>query len=150
MSMPVNPNSEPSQTTTLRETRNRPEERSLGELFSDLSRETSELVREEVDLAKTELTEKATQVGKDVGFLAAGALVLYVGFLAMVAAVILAVWQLGVTPWLAALLVGLVIAGIGAYLVYRGLNQLKSVSLAPRQTLDTLKGDAQWTKRQVT
>src|SRR5438045_2951539 len=84
------------------------EDRSLGELFSELSRETSTLVRQEVDLAKTELTHKATEVGKDIGFLAAGALVAYAGFLTLVAMLVIALAQLGVTWWLSALIVGVV------------------------------------------
>ncbi len=49
------------------------DERTLGELFSELAQETSTLVRQEVNLAKTEMSQKASRVGKDVGFLAAGA-----------------------------------------------------------------------------
>ena len=47
--------------------------RSLGELFSALAADTGTLVRQEVELAKTEMTQKATRVGKDIGFLLAGA-----------------------------------------------------------------------------
>ncbi len=53
------------------------EERSLGDLFSELATETSTLVRQEVALAQTELTQKATVVGKDVGFLVVGGAVGY-------------------------------------------------------------------------
>ncbi len=66
------------------------DDRSLGELFKDLSHETSTLVRQEVALAKTELTQTATEVGKDVAFLAVGGAVAYAGLLAILAAIILA------------------------------------------------------------
>ena len=55
------------------------DDRSLGELFSELAQETSTLVRQEVQLAKTEMGQKASRVGKDVGFLAAGGAVAYAG-----------------------------------------------------------------------
>lgn len=124
-------------------------DRSLGELFADLSRETGELVREEVALAKTELTHKAGAVGKDIGFLAAGGAVAYAGLLAIIAAIAVGLAQAGVTPWLAALIVGVVVAAVGALLVWKGLDNLKHTSLAPTETLQTLKEDAQWTKRQI-
>jgi uncharacterized membrane protein YqjE len=116
--------------------------RSLGELFSDLSRETSALVREEVALAKTELSQKAAQVGKDVGFLAAGGAVLYAGFLTIIAAIVLILIKAGMTPWLAALLVGIVVLAVGGFLVYRGINDLRTANLAPTATIESIKGDS--------
>jgi hypothetical protein len=107
------------------------------------------LVRQEVELAKTEMSQKASQVGKDVGFLAAGGMVAYAGFLALIAAVIIGLGQLGVTWWLSALLVGLVVAAIGAYLVFQGINDLKNANLAPQKTIETLKEDQQWAKQQT-
>jgi hypothetical protein len=122
------------------------DDRSLGELFSELSRETSTLVRQEVDLAKTELTHKATEVGKDIGFLAAGALVAYAGFLTLVAMLVIALAQLGVTWWLSALIVGVVVLLAGGMLVRTGLAALRSESVVPKQTIETLQEDAQWAK----
>ncbi len=123
------------------------DERSLGELFSELARETSTLVRQEVDLAKTEMSEKASRVGKNVGFLAAGGAVAYAGLLAILAAVIV-VLDTFLPLWLAALLVGLVVVGVGYFLVKKGLDALKSEDVAPRQTIETLKEDQQWIKDQ--
>jgi uncharacterized protein HemX len=124
-------------------------DRSLGELFSDLTRDTSELIREEVELAKVELSQKATCVGKDLGFLAAGGAIAYAGFLALVAALIIGLGQLGLTWWASALIVGLLVAGVGGYLVWQGLQNLKHEPLAPQQTIQTLKEDAQWAKAQT-
>ena len=125
------------------------EDRSLGELFADLAQEAGTLVRQEVALAKVELTQNATRVGKDLGFLAVGGAVAYGGFLAIVAAVIFLLAANGVAWWLASLLVGLVVAAIGYFLVQRGLTALKQQDLAPRQTLETLKEDTQWAKEQL-
>jgi len=117
------------------------DERSLGELFGDLSRETSTLVRQEVTLAKTELTQTATQVGKDVGVLVVGGAIAYAGLLALLAALVLGLIALGLPAWLSALIVGVVVAGAGYALVQRGLSALKAVNLAPRQTMETLTED---------
>jgi len=124
-------------------------DRSLGELFAELTRETSTLVRQEVTLAKTEMTQKASQVGKDVGFMAAGGAVLYAGLLALIAAVILGLTALGLPAWLSALLVGVVVAAVGGFLVQRGLEALRRANLAPQQTINTLKEDAEWAKQQT-
>jgi tetrahydromethanopterin S-methyltransferase subunit G len=123
--------------------------RSLGELFADLARETSTLVRQEVELAKTEMTQKAAKVGRDIGFLVAGGAVAYAGFLAILAAIAIGLGQLGVPWWLAALLVGAVVAGIGGVLVLRGLRALKRESLAPERTIATIKEDVEWAKAQT-
>ncbi len=125
------------------------DERSLGELFSDLVRDMGTLVSQELALARTEMTEKASQVGKDIAFLAVGGMVAYAGLLAIIAAVIALLAANGVPLWLSALIVGLVVAGIGYVLVQRGLTALKSQELAPRQTIESLKEDTQWAKEQV-
>ncbi|HET6314386.1 MAG TPA: phage holin family protein [Chloroflexia bacterium] len=125
------------------------EDRSIGELFADLAKESSVLVRQEVALAKAEMTQKAGEVGKDIGFLAVGGLVLYAGLLAIIAAIIIVLGTVGLPWWLSALLVGLIVAGVGYFLVQKGLKALKRENLAPRQTIQTLKDDAEWAKEQV-
>jgi len=127
----------------------RRDERSIGELFADLARESSTLLRQEVQLAKTEMTQKATAVGKDVGFIAAGGFVAYAGLLALIAALIVGLIQLGMTWWLAAFIVGLVVVGIGYFLIQRGMSALKRTNMAPQQTMQTLKEDRQWVQRQM-
>jgi uncharacterized membrane protein YqjE len=124
------------------------EDQSLGELFGELTREMSTLVRQEVSLAKVEMSSKAADAGRDVGYLAAGAAVAYAGFLAIVAALVIIVAH-ALPWWLAALLVGIVIAAIGGFLVYQGMQHLKRLNLAPTRTLETLKEDAQWAKDQA-
>jgi hypothetical protein len=125
------------------------DERSLGELFGDLTREITTLVRQEATLAKTEIGQKAARVGKDVGMLAAGGAVAYAGLLALIAAVIALLVEAGMTWWGSALLVGVVVAAIGGFLVWRGLDALKHEDLAPRETVETIKEDATWARRQV-
>lgn len=126
----------------------RKEEASLGELFSDLSREMSTLVREEVNLAKAEMTQKAKSVGKDAGFMAAGGALAYAGALAIVAALVIVLAYI-MPWWLSALLVGIVVAGFGYLLIDRGRKALTAENLAPQKTIETLQEDAQWAKNQV-
>src|SRR5690348_6596943 len=99
---------------------NRTDDRSLGDLFAELSRETTTLVRQEITLATTEMTQKATRASKDVGFLVVGGAVVYAGALAIVAAIVLILGQAGVPWWLSALIVGVVVAGAGYILIRRG------------------------------
>jgi hypothetical protein len=125
------------------------DDRSLGELFSELAQETSTLVRQEVTLAKTEMGQKASRAGRHLGVLAAGGAVAYAGLLAILAAVIVLLDN--VMPlWLSALLVGIVVAVVGYILVRRALDALKREDFAPRETMQTLKEDQQWAKDQTT
>ena len=124
------------------------EERSLGDLFSDLASETGTLVRQEVALAQTELTKKATSVGKNVGYLVVGGAVGYAAALALIAAVIIGLANF-IPAWAAALIVS-VIVGIAAYMmISSALAALKKTDLTPHETVETLKEDAQWLKNQV-
>jgi len=134
------------------------EERSLGDLFSELAAETSTLVRQEVALAQTEITAKATSVGKNVGFLVAGGAVGYTALLVILAAVVIGLtqlisylsgWQLITSAWIAAAIVGLVVGTVAYILVTSALAKLKDMELTPRQTVETLKEDAEWLKNQV-
>ena len=126
----------------------RKENLSIGELFGELSRETTNLVRQEIVLAKTEMTQKATRVAKDIGFLVVGGAVIYAGVLAILAAIIL-VLAMFIPSWLSALLVGVVVAGIGYGMVQKGRAALNHEDLAPRQTVEELKESAEWAKEQT-
>ena len=124
-------------------------DKSLGELFSDLTRETSTLVRKEVELAKTEMGQKVAIVGKSAGLAVAGALLGLGAFGAFVAMLILLLVKFGMEAWLAALIVTLVLGGLAAALALAGIGAIKKASLAPRHTVETLKEDVQWAKEQA-
>src|SRR5262245_10008385 len=123
--------------------------RSLGEMFADLSRETRTLIQQEIQLARTELAQNVSRMTGGVTMIVAGSLIAYGGLLAIVAAIVLALIAVGLTPWAAALLGGVVIAGIGYALVRVGLSAFRPADLAPRQTIETLKEDARWLKAQT-
>ena len=126
------------------------DERSLGDLFSDLSRETTTLVRQEVQLAKAELTQSATEAARGIGILVAGGAVAYAGLLFLLLAIVFGLIEAGWDAWLSALVVGLVVVAIGAILVLRARESLKPANLAPQKTVETLKEDAAWAKEQIT
>lgn len=121
------------------EVRHMRDDRSLGELFKDLVQELTTLVRQELSLAKTEMSHKAARAGMHAGYIAAGGAVAYAGLLAVIAALIIGLAQAGMAWWLSALLVGVVVAGIGAFLVMKGINDLKHEDLVPRETMGTLE-----------
>ena len=123
------------------------DERSLGELFAELSRETGVLVRKEVELATTEMTAKARTAAVHVGTIAAGGALAHAGLLVLLAAFVIGLAQLGVTPWLSALIVALATMGIGYALVSKGRASLSRANLAPTQTIETLKETATWQTR---
>ena len=124
------------------------EDRSIGDLFSELANETSVLVRQEVALAQTELTQKAVKVGKNIGYLILGGSIAFIALQAVVVAVIVGLAFI-IPLWLSALIVGVVIGIIAAILIYRAVDNLRNANLAPQETVETLKEDAQWLKRQV-
>jgi len=125
------------------------DDRSLGQMFADLSRETRTLIQQEIQLAKTELTEKALRMMKGAAFVVAGGLLAYGGLLAIVAAVVLVLIAIGLPAWAGALLGGIVVAGAGYLLIRVGRAALRPQALTPWQTIETLKEDARWLKSQT-
>jgi uncharacterized membrane protein YqjE len=124
------------------------QERSIGELFSELANETSLLIRQEIALAKVELSEKASRVGRNVAFLVLGGAIAYAALLTLLAALVIVLANV-MPAWAAALVVAVLVGIVAAVLVSKGLAALKKTDLAPRQTVQTLKEDAQWAKQQM-
>ena len=122
--------------------------RSIGDLFAELSRETSQLVKKEVELATTEMTAKARKAGGQVGIAAAGGALAHAGLLVFLAALVLGLSEMGIRPWLSALIISVLTLVIGYVLVNRGLAGLRTTSVAPTRTMESLKEDAKWTTRQ--
>jgi hypothetical protein len=125
------------------------DQRPLGQLFGDLAEQLATLIRKEMELARTEMTEKATAMGRDAASIGIGAALGYGGVLVLLGAAVLLLVEVGLDAWIAALIVGLVAAGVGAFLVNQGRTKLAEVDLAPKKTVETLKDDAQWAKEQT-
>jgi putative superfamily III holin-X len=124
------------------------ENRPLGDLFGDLATDMSNLVRQEITLAKLEITQKAKYLGRNVGYLVIGGAVAYAALLAIIASIIMLLAKV-VPDWGSALIVGAVVGGIGWLLVGKAMVALQQADLTPRQTVETLKEDATWMKEQI-
>jgi uncharacterized membrane protein YqjE len=123
-----------------------PRDHSIGELVKDLATETSTLVRQEIDLAKAEMTERGKRAGKGAGMLGAAALV---GLLAAGAltACLIAALDKAMATWLAALVVTVVLGAIAAALAMTGRKQIQEAAPpVPEQAIDSVKEDVQWAK----
>jgi hypothetical protein len=128
----------------------RQQERSIGELFGQLTQDMTLLVRQEIQLARTEMSDKISRITTNLVSVGAGGFVAYLGGLALVGALILAIRDLAnISLAWSALIVGAVLAIIGYVMLQKGLKELKRVDLAPRRTVETLKDDVQWAKEQT-
>ena len=125
------------------------DDRSLGELFAELASEIGVLVRQELRQAGTEVSQRASGVGKDVGVLAAGAVFMHAALLALVAAAIIGLADLGLSWWLAALIVGIALAGLGYALVQKARSAIQRADILPRRTIENLREDQDWVKEQI-
>ena len=126
------------------------QERSIGELFGQLSQDMTLLVRQEVQLARAEMSDKLSRLGANLVSVIAGGFVAYVGALALVAALILGLRDLAnISPWVSALIVGAVLAIAGYAMLRRGVAELKRVELAPRRTVENIKDDVQSIREDV-
>lgn len=128
-------------------------EPTLGDLLSQLTTETTALVKQEVRLAKVEAREEITEAGKGVGAAISGGAVAYTGLIALVIGL---GWGLGLLigddlelVWLGIVIVGALVAAIGAVLLTKGIDQLKTLSTPLDTTTQTLKEDKQWIKQQT-
>jgi len=126
------------------------DDRSLGDLFADLSREVTALVRKEVELARTEMSHNVSRLGRHAAFVAVGGAIAYAGLLTTVAALVVVLQALGLTWWASTLIVGIVVALAGFLLLQRGISALQWDSLAPTETIETMKENAAWAKGQRT
>ena len=124
------------------------QERSIGELLGDLANQIATLFRQELALAKVEFAQAASRAGRNVGYLAVGGAVAYAAVLVFAAMFIVLLAQ-AIPWWAAALVVGVVLGVIAAVLIVKALAAFKQMDLAPRQTIETLKEDAQWAKHQM-
>ncbi|MEX2541391.1 MAG: phage holin family protein [Trueperaceae bacterium] len=120
-------------------------ERSLGDVLSDLFRDGSDLIRQEIDLAKTEMRENVSRIARDGVGIAIGGALAFVGLLALVAAAILGLAEV-MPAWAAALVVGAALALIGLVMVMANLRAMRETGLTPRKTMETIREDARMVK----
>jgi Putative Actinobacterial Holin-X, holin superfamily III len=137
MAVPEGPNGGASATD--------PRDRGIGELVKDLASQTSTLVRQEIQLAQAEVTQKGKVAGRGAGMLAGAAVA---GLLALgaLSAALIALLDEWMPPWLAALIVMALWAIVAAVLAKSGQKALKEATPPAPQTVETVKEDIEWAK----
>ena len=129
------------------------ESRSFGELLRDLAHGGAQLLRDEIRLARIELTQIAGASARGTASVAFGAVLLLLGALTLASGMVLLIgdqWLPRDRYWLAALIALVITASLAGWFAKRGLAQLSPSRLAPDDTIETLKEDKEWLKRQLT
>ena len=124
------------------------QDRPLGELMRDLSRETSELIRKEVQLATTEIGDKAAAAGRQAKLIGLGGALAMTGLIVVAAALVIALGH--VMPYaLAALLVGIALLAGGYFVAQGAMKKVTNIEPKPRLALQTMKENKIWLKEQL-
>ena len=124
-------------------------DRSIGELISNLSQQTADLVKQEMRLAKAEFSDKLSNLGRHAMMLGIAAVVGVAAVMAVTAAVTLLLIDQGVEPWVAALITAAAM-GIAAFvLAQSGISALRRQNLAPVETINSIKETTQWIKQET-
>lgn len=121
-------------------------EESFGELISGLTKDLSHLVKQEIQLAKVEMTAKGKELGKAIGMLVGAGIFALLMMIALTMFLII-VLDGFLELWIAALIVTILWGVVAAVLASMGRKQLKEATpLTPEQTVETVKEDVQWAK----
>jgi Putative Actinobacterial Holin-X, holin superfamily III len=123
-------------------------DKSLGDLFGDLSQEFTDLVRTQTELAKTEIRAQTDRAKHAAGAFGAAAVA---GYMALIMLSFAAAWGLSeiVPEGVAFLIVGALYAVGGGVLFLRGRAKVKELSLVPQETVESLKEDVQWARQNM-
>ncbi len=130
---------------------------SIPALLRDLREDTTTLLRQEVALAKTELKQNVSRLGRQAVQIAIGGFVAYAGLIVLLIGlghlIGAGLARAGIDPdvaqWLAPSLVGFVVAIVGVMMLMRAKHAISEESLAPRQTIDSLKTNKEWAQRKL-
>lgn len=114
-------------------------ETTLG-LMRQFLEDTATLFRQEMALARAEFSAAITRVTAGIGAIATGAFLLLAGFMVLLAAAVLGLAEV-LDPWLAALIVGVVVAAIGGLALLAGLKALSKAAVKPKRTIESLARD---------
>jgi hypothetical protein len=122
-----------------------PHNRSIGELLADLTTQTRELISEEFALAKAEINQKVSRIAQSGVWFAGAGVLAFAGLMTLLASAVLGLMAaFGIQPWLSALIVALVVFGAAFVALQSGRSLLSRESLAPKQTIESLKENAEW------
>lgn len=146
----INRNVNPSRQNYSMESTYHDEPLSLGHLearFERMYEQVEKLMRTQMDLAKTEVSEKAKLVGKGAAEITTGGALTFFGGQALVLAAILGL-AFVVELWLSALIVGAALAIVGAIIMASGRKDLKPQNLKPERTMREMKKNARVAKEE--
>jgi len=131
------------------QTTNSGDDRSASELLRDLSQQTGDLVRQEMELAKAELRVKGKAAGLGAGMFGGAGLMGLYALGALTAAAILGL-AIVLDAWLAALIVGLAYGAVAGVLALTGKKKVEQASPpVPEQAIESSKEDVEWTKQRA-
>lgn len=123
---------------------------SVADMVKQLSEQTSRLAWQEVELAKAELVAKGKRAGIGAGLFGAAGILGFYAFGGLVATVILALAKAGVTTWLAALIVTVVLAAIAGVAALQGRSNVQQATPPiPEQATESVKEDVEWTTQRA-
>ena len=124
--------------------------RPLAEMIKELAQDASALIHQEMALARAEVRQNLKDLTKNVAEIAVGGGIAVVGLLVLVAFTIIGLGLLlGGTYWLSSLIVGVVLLAGGGFFVASGVRGLGKSSLAPEQTMDSLRDTGSWAQHEV-
>tara|TARA_R110002110_G_scaffold18457_30_gene77408 strand:+ start:1214 stop:1615 length:402 start_codon:yes stop_codon:yes gene_type:complete len=116
--------------------------KTAGGLLQDALQNVSGLVRNEVDLARAEVSENVNKAGVAVGLIAGAAIIALVALNVLAAALVAALAEAGIDAGWSALIVGALLGLVAYLLINKGINDLKLSSLAPTRTVKNVQRDA--------
>jgi uncharacterized membrane protein YqjE len=122
---------------------------SIGELFKRLSADSTHLMRQEINLAKTELKESGTRLGAAASKLGMAVGIAIPGLLALTAFLVIGLGDLIDNYWAGALIVAVVLLGVAGVMAKRAIANLKEGTIGIPETAGTLREDTQWAKQEV-
>lgn len=127
-------------------------DKSLATLFSDLTRETVDLVRQEIALGRAEISQKISTAQTALTSVAIGAAIALAGLFIILQAIVAGVAMIlppELAPWLAPLIVGVIVALIGYMMLKGGSQKLSPDNLMPHRTMDSLVRDKNVAKEKM-
>lgn len=124
-------------------------ERSLGELFADLTHESAELIRKEIELAKVGLTESAEDMKSGLVSIAAGGAIVFAGAMILLLAAVRALDPLLPSPWMSPAIVGGSVVTIGFVALLVGRGRVRDADIVPRESVESLRDDKEMVQRHV-
>jgi hypothetical protein len=138
----------PSPASSMEAPDARQTDRPISSIIEDILRHVGEIIRSEVHLAKTEIKQDLQELKKAGTYLAIAGVT---GMFALAFLLLAAVYALStvMAPWLAAVIVGVVVGGVGAGLLVKGLHILKATSMTPDRTIQSLEDNVKWLKKHV-